>query len=278
MARVLVQSITVTPSVTLVAIQLSPILMASAGLRVKPAIFVSRKNHLSRVCPNQPDGRDGRDGKDGRDGSNGKKVATVTTPAQKRFAAKSAGKRESEKKVINHIDGSEDESQSEDESDKDIGAINDSESDEDMVLAIERLRKKFGKKKIEKQLRRVNVVDENVNAISVLPFLHGKLVDQADNKALINILFDTGSSVSLVSKKFLDDNSMVFQPIPYESTLVGFQGNAVNCHIKGRFKLCLETGTVHEVELIVMHAKNLSYDMIMGFDLTPCAGNLAQTH
>ena len=51
-------------------------------------------------------------------------VTTVTTPAQKRFAAKSARKRESEKKVINHIDGSEDESQSEEKSVKDIGAIN----------------------------------------------------------------------------------------------------------------------------------------------------------
>ena len=212
-----------------------------------------REGHFGRVCPNKQ-----------------QKVATTTTPAQKRFAQKNARRRALDKKVVMNIDESETEfqaSESDEDSPKEIAPLNEEESDidEEMVHAIRKFKKKYGAKKVEKHLRSINVIDEVVNAVTSLPFLHGKIIDKADNVANCNILYDSGSSCSLVSKKYLEKNGLIFDPIEYQTTLQGFQGSKIACHLKGKFKLDLGSGTVTEIELIIIHEKNLNYDLILGF-------------
>ena len=146
---------------------------------------------------------------------------------------------------------------SESESEAEIGPMNaesGDDSDAQMISAIEKMKKKYGKK-FEKQLRRINVIDETVNALTNLPFLHANISDKAGNMADCKMLFDTGSTCSLISKRFLDANCLVFTPIPYESTLQGFQGGTISCHCKGKFVIDIGVGEPTEVELIVIHSK-----------------------
>ena len=167
-----------------------------------------RTGHFSRVCKSRK-----------------KQVATLATPAQKRFSQKSARRRENEKKVINNVEEEESQSESEDserESEKEVGQIG-SESDTEIVNALKKIRRKFGNLRFNKQLRKINVVDERINAVSALPFLHAKLIDKNGKKANINILFDSGSSCSLVSKRFLESKNLIFDPISYELVLQGCQ-------------------------------------------------------
>ena len=45
--------------------------------------------------------------------------------------------------------------------------------------------------------------EENVFALSTLPFLHCFVIDCANNRAAVKALFDTGASVSVISKKLI---------------------------------------------------------------------------
>ena len=64
---------------------------------------------------------------------------------------------------------------------------------------------------------------ESINLLTTtLPFLHSFLIDCAGNKIAIKCLVDSGASISILSKKWIESNNLIFKPIAYNAKLVGF--------------------------------------------------------
>ena len=93
------------------------------------------------------------------------------------------------------------------------------DSDTELVNAVKGLRKRFGKDKLQSHLKKINMIESvnvigqldhddygrlanvpnEVNSVTSLPFLHGKLSDRGMNTVPCRLLFDSGSSISLIS-------------------------------------------------------------------------------
>ena len=211
-----------------------------------------------------------------KDKQNGLPKHTQTTPAQKRFQEKQRRKNQFNKKINNIELSNSETSDSETESEKNYGQFSASDSEEEFRNEINQLiNKRYAQKKTKKpakkeqpELRRINILnEENVFALSTLPFLHCYLFDFVNNKAPVKALFDTGASVSVVSKKFLEKNNLIFAPITYKAKLCGFGGQTTNTNLKGAFSIGLGFEKTEPLEFVVYHSDKPSYDVIIGFDL-----------
>ena len=204
---------------------------------------------------------------------------TTTTPAQIRFQQKQQRKKIFNKK-INQLELSDSGSDSDsNKSTKEFGQIcSDSEIEfRNGLFAL--MDKRYNEKKKTKkekngnsELRRINILEEvyeseSVNSLHNLPFLHCFISDFTGKKIAVKALYDSGASVSVLSKKFLEDKNLVFEPITYNAKLCGFGGSTTNTNLKGKFSLSFGTGETEMLEFVIFHSDKPVYDMIIGFDL-----------
>ena len=89
------------------------------------------------------------------------------------------------------------------------------------------------------KLRAINMIRNHfcrieMNSIlSVLPFIHAHVIDCAGNRVLVSCLVDSGASISILSKKWIETNNLLFKPIEYRAKLVGFGGSTSSSNLKG---------------------------------------------